>query len=201
MNFLAHLHLADNSDTNMAANLAGDFAKGSIDSYPKHLQQGIWLHRQIDSMTDANDIVIDLLNSFPKRSRRIAPILVDLSFDHYLAYYWQEYHSLPLSEFCAKAYKQLEQTPELPAKLNQIAPKIIAQDWLGSYRSRKGLSQAIKGVSTRLSKPELFQYADADIDKLYVDIEIAFRTFYPQLMAYTRIISRRTPNEYLVDNA
>ncbi|MCF1456256.1 MAG: DUF479 domain-containing protein, partial [Shewanella sp.] len=29
------------------------------------------------------------------------------------------------------------------------------------------------------------------------DIEIAFRTLYPQLMAYSRILSRKTPDAYL----
>ncbi|QIR15039.1 ACP phosphodiesterase [Shewanella aestuarii] len=197
MNFLAHLHLADISDTHMSANLAGDFAKGNIEHHPKHLQQGIWLHRQIDTITDSHEIITDLLQQFPKASRRVAPILVDLTFDHYLAYYWDEYHHQTLAEFSQKAYHCMQTTPELPEPLQAIVPKIIQQDWLMSYQTREGLNQAIKGVSQRLSKPELFNSAIKDIDKLYVEIEIAFRTFYPQLMAYSRIFSRKTPEQYL----
>ncbi|MFC1520283.1 hypothetical protein ACFL6Z_11270 [Pseudomonadota bacterium] len=52
-------------------------------------------------------------------------------------------------------------------------------------------------MSQRISKPELFKTAISDVDKLYVEIEIAFRTFYPQLMAYSRIYSRKTPEQYL----
>ncbi len=197
MNFLAHLHLADISDTHLVANLSGDFAKGNIEQHPKHLQQGIWLHRQIDQITDSHEIIIDLLKLFPKTSRRVAPILVDLVFDHYLAFYWEEYHHQPLDEFCQKAYHQLSTTIELPPTLQAIAPQIIQQDWLSSYQTRQGLDQAIKGVSRRLSKPELFDHAIKDIDKIYIDIEIAFRTFYPQLMAYSRLYSRKTPAAYL----
>lgn len=197
MNFLAHLHLADISDTHMSANLAGDFAKGSIEHHPKHLQQGIWLHRQIDTITDSNEIITDLLQQFPQSSRRVAPILVDLTFDHYLAYYWEEYHHQTLAEFSQKAYRCMQTTPELPESLQSIVPKIVQQDWLMSYQTREGLNQAIKGVSQRLSKPELFNSAIKDIDKLYIEIEIAFRTFYPQLMAYSRIYSRKTPEQYL----
>ncbi|MBR9727446.1 ACP phosphodiesterase [Shewanella intestini] len=197
MNFLAHVHLADNSQTNMIANLAGDFAKGKIEHYPQHLKQGIWLHRQIDSMTDSNDIIIDLVKAFPARSRRVAPILIDLTFDHYLAFYWEEYHHLPLAIFCQQVYAAINATEELPPKLADIAPQLIQQDWLSLYQTREGLAKAVNGVATRLSKPELFTYANEDIDKLYVEIEIAFRTFYPQLMAFSRIISRRTPDEYL----
>ncbi|WP_144213906.1 acyl carrier protein phosphodiesterase [Shewanella donghaensis] len=197
MNFLAHLHLADISKTDLAANLAGDFAKGDIKHFPKHLQQGIWLHRQIDQITDSHEIITDLVKLFPKTSRRVAPILIDLTFDHYLAYYWEEYHHQSLSEFTQKSYHSLENTNELPQKLVDIAPRIIEQDWLMSYQTREGLNKAIEGVSQRISKPELFNTAINDVDKLYVEIEIAFRTFYPQLMAYSRIYSRKTPEQYL----
>lgn len=197
MNFLAHLHLADISDTHLVANLCGDFAKGKIEDHPQHLQQGIWLHRQIDQVTDSHEIIIDLLKQFPKTSRRVAPILIDLTFDHYLAFYWEEYHHQELDVFCQKAYQELNTTAELPASLQAIAPKIIQQDWLSSYQTKQGLNQAIKGVSQRLSKPELFDHAIRDVDKLYVEIEIAFRTFYPQLMAYSKIYSRKTPSQYL----
>ncbi|WP_394129812.1 ACP phosphodiesterase [Shewanella maritima] len=197
MNFLAHLHLADISETGLAANLAGDFAKGDINHHPQHLKQGIWLHRKIDNITDNHEIIVDLIKSFPNSSRRVAPILIDLTFDHYLAYYWDEYHHQSLKDFCQKAYLDIQQTTQLPEKLQTIVPNIIEQDWLGSYQHREGLNQAIKGVSKRLSKPELFNTAIKDIDKLYVDIEIAFRTFYPQLMAYSKIYSRKTPELYL----
>ncbi|GGP59822.1 ACP phosphodiesterase [Shewanella saliphila] len=197
MNFLAHLHLADISDTHLVANLCGDFAKGKIEDHPQHLQQGIWLHRQIDQITDSHEIIIDLLKQFPKSSRRVAPVLIDLVFDHYLAFYWEEYHHQDLNIFCQKAYQELNTTEELPATLQAIAPKIIQQDWLSSYQTRQGLEQAIQGVSRRLSKPELFDHAIRDVDKLYVEIEIAFRTFYPQLMAYSKIYSRKTPSQYL----
>ncbi|GGQ28864.1 ACP phosphodiesterase [Shewanella litoralis] len=197
MNFLAHLHLADISDTHLVANLCGDFAKGKVEDHPQHLQQGIWLHRQIDLVTDSHEIIIDLLKQFPKTSRRVAPVLIDLAFDHYLAFYWEEYHHQNLDVFCQKAYQELNTTAELPASLQAIAPKIIQQDWLSSYQTKQGLNQAIKGVSQRLSKPELFDHAIRDVDKLYVEIEIAFRTFYPQLMAYSKIYSRKTPSQYL----
>ena len=197
MNFLAHLHLADISKTNLAANLAGDFAKGNIEHFPKHLQQGIWLHRQIDKLTDTHEPNRELLRKFPKSLTRVAPVLMDLAFDHMLAKYWDEYHHQSLADFSQKAYQAIDDCHALPEKLQQLAPKIRSQNWLLSYQSQQGLFDAIKGVSSRLSKPELFNGAEACVNKLDIEIEIAFRTFYPQLMAYTRIWSRQTPEEYL----
>ncbi|MBO2633572.1 DUF479 domain-containing protein [Shewanella algae] len=197
MNFLAHLHLADISQTSLGANLAGDFAKGNIQQFPKHLQQGLWLHRQIDKLTDSHELTRELVRTFPKPLARVAPVLMDLAFDHMLAKYWEEYHHQPLAAFCNKAYESLRQTPSLPKGLTKLAPVMEQQNWLLSYQSRQGLNSAVTGVSRRLSKPELFNGAQQALQKLDTEIEIAFRTFYPQLMAYSRIWARKTPAEFL----
>ncbi|HDS1198180.1 TPA: DUF479 domain-containing protein [Shewanella algae] len=197
MNFLAHLHLADISQTSLGANLAGDFAKGNIQQFPKHLQQGLWLHRQIDKLTDSHELTRELVRTFPKPLARVAPVLMDLAFDHMLAKYWEEYHHQPLAAFCNKAYESLRQPPSLPEGLTKLAPVMEQQNWLLSYQSRQGLNSAVTGVSRRLSKPELFNGAQQALQKLDTEIEIAFRTFYPQLMAYSRIWARKTPAEFL----
>ncbi|MCE9678714.1 ACP phosphodiesterase [Shewanella sp. AS1] len=197
MNFLAHLHLADNSKTSLGANLAGDFAKGNISDHPKALQQGIWLHRQIDALTDSHELTKELKAAFPKELQRAAPILIDLAFDHMLAKYWDEYHHQPLAQFAKTAYQQLENTPALPEKLNLLIPRMRDENWLIAYQSRSGLNQTISAVAKRVSKPEIFQGAQKTVEKMDIDIEIAFRTFYPQLMAYSRIWTRQTPTEYL----
>ncbi len=197
MNFLAHLHLADISGTSLAANLAGDFAKGPVERFPKALQQGLWLHRQIDRITDEHEIFKEMLGKFPKHLSRAAPILIDLGFDHRLARDWEEYHHQPLTEFCRSAYSQLLDCQELPEKLAAIAPKMQAEDWFGSYAHRQGINAAINGVRSRLSHPEIFNGAEQAIEELDIELEIAFRTLYPQLMAYARRLARTTPEQYL----
>lgn len=197
MNFLAHFHLADISHTSLAGNIAGDFCRGNIAEHPKPLQQGIWLHRKIDSLTDSDESVVALKAQFPAPLRRVAPILIDLAFDHMLARYWDEYHHQPLAQFSQRCYQTLNDTAELPSELARIAPKMQQDDWLSAYADKQGFHSAVNGVSKRLSKPELFNGATKALKQLDVDIEIAFRTFYPQLMAYSRLWSRQTPAEYL----
>ena len=197
MNFLAHLHLADNSKTSLAANIAGDFAKGNINNFPKHLQQGIWLHRQIDQLTDSHELTKELVEKFPKALTRAAPIIIDLAFDHMLAKYWDEYHNLSLQEFAVKAYDAIDTCEQLPEKLQQLAPIIRKENWLVAYKNQKNLKKTINSVAQRISKPEIFNGAMQAVEKLDIEIEIAFRTYYPQLMAYSRIWSRQTPAEYL----
>lgn len=197
MNFLAHLHLADISGTSLAGNLAGDFAKGSIADHPQHLQQGIWLHRQIDRITDEHELTRDLRRQFPKTLQRVAPVLMDLAFDHMLARYWEEYHHQTLASFCAHAYQQLELTVQLPERLQRLVPMMKQDNWLYSYAERSGLEAALQGVSHRVSQPQLFQGAAKVLKQLDTEVEIAFRTLYPQLMAYSRMLARKTPEQYL----
>ncbi|KFZ37153.1 ACP phosphodiesterase [Shewanella mangrovi] len=197
MNFLAHLHLADISNTSLAGNLAGDFCRGNIADHPLHLRQGIWLHRKIDTLTDNDESVKALKAQFPAPLRRVAPILIDLAFDHMLARYWDEYHHQPLLQFSQRCYQHLADTAELPTALATLLPKMRQGDWLSNYADKQGFQLAVSGVSKRLSKPELFNGATKALNKLDVDVEIAFRTFYPQLMAYSRRWSRDTPAEYL----
>lgn len=196
MNFLAHLHLADISQTSLAANLAGDFAKGNIERFPKHLQQGIWLHRQIDLLTDSHEITKELQQKFPKSLTRAAPIIIDICFDHMLAKYWEEYHHQDLSEFAAHAYNEIDTCEQLPEQLQSIAPRMRQENWLVGYVSRKGLNQTLTSVAQRVSKPEIFNGAQDWAEKHKIEIEIAFRTFYPQLMAYSRLWTRNTPDQY-----
>lgn len=197
MNFLAHLHLADISGTSLAANLAGDFAKGPIERFPKSLQQGLWLHRQIDKITDEHEIFKETLALFPAQLRRVAPVLIDLGFDHRLARDWEEYHHEPLKDFASRAYASLQAATELPDNLSAAIVLMCREDWLGGYASRSGLNAAVNGMRRRVSKPALFDGAEEVLKRLDTELEIAFRTLYPQLMAYSRRFARTTPAEYL----
>ena len=52
MNFLAHLHIAQHCNSNLAGNLLGDFVKGDPNKhYSDSLSDGIRLHRFVDSYT------------------------------------------------------------------------------------------------------------------------------------------------------
>ena len=67
--------------------------------------------------------------------RRFAGIIVDLSYDHFLALRWAHHAPLPLDELTAQVYAALARHREsLPPRLARIAPHMAGQDWLGSYR-------------------------------------------------------------------
>ena len=55
MNFLAHIYLSGNDNEITIGNFIADGIRGKdYKKYPKDIQTGILLHRQIDTFTDAH---------------------------------------------------------------------------------------------------------------------------------------------------
>ncbi len=187
MNYLAHLHLGGAQPAELLGSLYGDFVKGPLQGrWPAQIEDGIRLHRQIDAFTDSHPLVLQAKARFPAERRRYAGILLDLFFDHCLATNWPDYSSEPLEQFTLRVYRVLQNEPQLPGKLALIAPRMAAQDWLGSYREFAVLEQVLAGMSRRLSRPEGLAGGLEELQQLYAPLQDDFRAFYPQLCAFAR---------------
>ena len=58
MNFLAHLYLSQDDINILIGNFIADHIRGNhYENFSKEIQQGIFLHREIDTFTDAHKIV------------------------------------------------------------------------------------------------------------------------------------------------
>ena len=191
MNFLAHLFLAGAQPLEQLGNLAGDFVKGrSLDLYHPDIQKGIQRHRAIDSHTDKHPRVLAAKQRFSVRRRRVAGILLDLSFDHFLSRHWERFHALPLRRFVQDVHVALE-THEtlLPPRLRGLAPKIVAQQWLLSYGDIDALGRTIDRVATRLSRPQLLAGGIDEVKQHYDDLERDFLGFFPELIEFNQTLS------------
>ena len=185
MNYLAHLHLGGPAPEQMLGSLYGDFVKGRLEGrFAEQVQAGIQLHRRIDAFTDRHPVVLQAVGRFPAARRRYAGIIVDVFFDHCLARHWRDYSPQSLDEFTAEVYQVLARESELPGRLAAIAPVMIAEDWLGSYRDFRVVGQVLQGISRRLSKPEGLAGAIHEVQALYQPLSDDFRAFYPLLQAF-----------------
>ncbi|MDD3273470.1 MAG: DUF479 domain-containing protein, partial [Bacteroidales bacterium] len=60
MNYLAHIYLSGSNRQLQVGNFIGDFVKGrKHENYPKGIQKGILLHREIDRFTDCHPLFIE----------------------------------------------------------------------------------------------------------------------------------------------
>lgn len=155
LNYLVHLYLSAPTDDCRLGNLMGDFVKGRIDAgYPQEVLRGIWQHRRIDALAHS---------CLPcRRSRsRIDPyfghfrgILVDIFYDHLLAVDWPRFSPQPLDAFAEEIYSLLSRNLHcLPPGLQQIAPRMIRDNWLLSYRDPDTIGRVLERVARRFSRP------------------------------------------------
>lgn len=186
MNYLAHLLLAEQTPHGWLGALMGDFVKGRIDSaLPGGIRCGIALHRRIDTFTDAHPVHRRSRNRFAGPRRRFAGIIVDLSYDHFLALRWARHAPLPLDEFTAQVYASIvRHRALLPPRLARIAPRMAAQDWLGSYRDLDALGFTLDRIATRSPRSAPIEGAIEDVRHCYEALGDDFDAFFPDLAAY-----------------
>lgn len=187
MNYLAHLHLGGQRPGQLLGSLYGDFVKGRLQGqFAPEIEGAIQLHRSIDMFTDRHPLVDVALSRFSLTRRRYAGIVLDVFFDHCLARDWALYADRPLALFTSDVYRVLSCERQLPGRLAQIAPHMVANDWLGSYREFEVLEQVLRGISRRLTRPEELAAAMQELRRLYEPLSEDFRLFYPQLQDFAR---------------
>lgn len=187
MNYLAHLHLGGQRPGQLLGSLYGDFVKGRLQGqFAPEVEAAIQLHRRIDVFTDRHPLVDVALSRFSLTRRRYAGIVLDVFFDHCLARDWALYADRPLEVFTSDVYRALSSEPQLPDRLARIAPYMVADDWLGSYREFDVLEQVLRGISRRLTRPEELAGAMQELRALYEPLSEDFRLFYPQLQVFAQ---------------
>ena len=187
MNYLAHLHLADMSQTSLPGALLGEYAKGKIDEgLAPELQLGIRLHRQIDSFTDAHPQHQGQVQALPPPFRRYGGIIMDMMFDHFLARNWALYDSRSLADFIAHAHGQLLPDPQSPSAMVTLVQRMQEYQLLASYQTLEGISVAIARIDHRFRKPSPLPHCRPLLIRYYAQMEQAFLDFYPQLMAFVK---------------
>lgn len=185
MNFLAHLHLASLADSSLPGNLMADYVRGDpLPHWPADIAAGIALHRRLDALTDSLPEVLSAKRLFRDVTRRVAPITLDVVWDHFLSRHWDRIApSQPLPQFLAQARAQIEpmlsQSPEGFQRLNSY---LWRERWMERYADADYLQQVLRGMAAR--RPRLAALADSwlDFHANYAALETLFWQFYPRLM-------------------
>lgn len=192
MNFLAHLHLAEDTAASMIGNILPDLVRGPTDPtlHPDVLA-GAANHRRVDAYTDTHPLFARTRARLRPTHGRYSGILTDLLYDHCLAISWSAYHPRPLAEFIATVHRRFDAHRRLmPRPMADIAPRMTRQNWLGMYADDDGLREILHMMSRRLAERfdrpvnlapavnTLAAHRDAILDD--------FHGFYPGLVGYVR---------------
>jgi acyl carrier protein phosphodiesterase len=188
MNYLAHFFLSFDEPQLLIGQFMGDYIKGSrYKTYPQRIQDGILLHRFIDSTTDHSHHTESMRDLLRNDLGRYAGIALDVYYDHFLALNWNTFHNKPLEEFIQWVYSELsEDNPNLNEEMNYILRYMKRYDWLGRYKHISGIEQTLQEMSRRMPLHNTLYKAPEVFKENYTALEKSFFMYFPQLIAASR---------------
>lgn len=195
MNYLAHIYLAEVAGSSLAGNVLGDSVRGQLTGrYPSAIEQGIRLHRAIDSYTDSHPLVTAALRRFQPPLRRYAGICTDIYFDYLLASDWPRWHAHSLQRFAQDSTQTMyREWPHAPFSRQRLAG---LADILANTRTINNVRAALDRVDARARRPTPLPEAVPVLQRQHAALQRSFRDFFPDVVAFTRrqavLISRAT---------
>ena len=189
MNFLAHLHLAHLADSSLSGNLLADFVRCNPQTHYSHdVVEGIFMHRRIDVMTDNLPQVREAKEWFRSETRRVAPITLDVMWDHFLSRHWSEISpDFPLTDFVRYAHTQVATIlPESPPRFINLNNYMWSEKWLERYRDMDFIQNVLTGMASRRPRLDALRDSWYDLNTHYDALEERFWQFYPQMMDQAR---------------
>lgn len=183
MNYLAHFYLSGNNKQLMLGNYMGDFIKASeVEALPSEIKKGVMLHRFIDEYTDNHQEVLKSKELVRPYFKKYSPVVIDIFYDHFLALNWEKYHSDKLEDFAKKVYDLLESNIDLlPKKSLRFLQYLTQNNMLVNYKSINGMEKVFQGMSYRASFNSGMEKAHVILQKHFVELEMHFNSFFPEL--------------------
>lgn len=185
MNFLAHLHLASMADSSLLGNLLADFVRGNPDGlYSDTIVSGIRMHRRVDVMTDSLPEVKIARGYFRPEFRRVAPITLDVVWDHFLSRHWETLvPAVSLEDFIDQCQQEIEpQLPDMPERFQNLNAWLWPERWMQRYAALPFIGNVLTGMASRRPKLSALEGSFHDLELNYDALEQLFWQFYPQMM-------------------
>tara|TARA_R110002096_G_scaffold273422_9_gene467282 strand:- start:21284 stop:21898 length:615 start_codon:yes stop_codon:yes gene_type:complete len=188
MNFLAHFHVSPPSADAIAGAFLGDFIRGSVSDHvdlPLEMRNGITLHRRVDAFTDSHSIWQRSAERLAPERRRLAGIIIDVIYDHYLCRNWDDFSQDSLPDFVGRCYTSLlSRTQFMEVEPRRVVRRMQEHDWLNSYLDPNGIALAFRRLSLRSKALVGIERAAEDFEANYDLFQSDFLEYYPKLQNF-----------------
>lgn len=183
MNWLAHLLLSEPTSDFRVGNLLPDLINVSdLALIPAVFHRGMECHRRIDAFTDAHPVVRRSVQRVARSHRRLAPILVDVFYDHFLSVRWEQYAAGPLADFVREVYASFdEQFHQLPEPVVEALRRMRTENWLESYGDPAGVRLTLERMSRRFRRRVDLVGGVVDLERHHAGFGADFDEFFPDL--------------------
>ena len=188
MNFLAHIYLSFGDDEIAIGNFIADSIRGNkIGHLPERVQNGVLLHREIDTFTDTHSIPKRSSKRLHKNYSHYSRVIVDIYYDHFLAKNWKNYSDIPLKIFVNDFYDLLEDHYTiLPDGVQRMMPYMISDNWLYNYSKMEGIDRVLNGMNRRTKNRSKMNFAILDLEEHYAAFEKEFTSFFDELIVFSK---------------
>jgi acyl carrier protein phosphodiesterase len=188
MNYLAHAYLSFQQPELLVGNMISDHVKGKKKfEFSPGIQQGIELHRIIDSFTDEHAATKEAKEVFRPHYRLYAGAFVDVVYDHYLATDPTIFNHNSLEEFAAATYQMLEPyTAVFPERFARMFPYMKTQNWLYNYSNKWGIENSLHGVVRRATYLTESATAFALFEEHFTTLQECYQAFFPEMVAVVK---------------
>jgi acyl carrier protein phosphodiesterase len=172
----------------LLGNLISDFVKGKKKfGFPQGIQNGIALHRAIDTFTDAHEATKKAKEFFRPHYRLYSGALVDVVFDHFLAADENEFSEPALHYFSLQVYSAIDKQEKwLPESFALMFPFMKEHNWLFNYRTRWGTEKSLGGVVSRAAYITESETAFRLFEEHYQPLQLCYRQFWEELKPFAR---------------
>ncbi len=201
MNYVAHIHLSEITETSKLGNFLGDFVKGELshwsvegrnEAIDESTKQGIVLHRKIDAFTDSHPSVQELKALFPEHLRRVSGIILDIYFDHLLCKHLLFEQGDFIHKMLGQFYAELGETDLfISNRFQKVKSGLVNHEWLINYQHEEGYINAFRQIELRLNGKVQFATLSRDFLKTKEQRIIqGFFEFYPELIKYAQYLTK-----------
>jgi acyl carrier protein phosphodiesterase len=196
MNYLAHAYLSFGRSGILVGNMISDFVKGKRKyEYPKEIQQGIALHREIDRFTDTHFATKEAKQIFRPAYGLYAGSIMDVVYDHFLALDDGEFSEEGLERFTLTTYETLDRfTDHFPERFSMMYPYMKMHNWLYNYRYPQGIQRSLGGLVRRAKYLEESDTAFLLFTNHYEELKKAYRLFFPELKGMAGNFAKQLDN-------
>lgn len=189
MNYLAHAYLSFNNEAILVGNIISDFIKGKKQfDYPTAVQQGIRLHRAIDTFTDYHPVTKEAEQLLKPVVGLYAGAFVDVIYDHFLAIDGNAFaNEKVLMNFAQTTYALLEpHQNDFPEKFKLMFPYMKQYNWFYNYQFIGGIEKSFGGLVRRTKYLTDSAPAFAVFEKEYNSFQQYYSAFFPELKNFVQ---------------
>jgi len=167
----------------MAGQFCGDFVRGSnLSHLPETIERGIRLHRHLDSFTDSYPALTTVRQAVPGVPRRLAGIVVDVMFDHYLARNWAQISQVSLDDHAQSVIVALhEHEVHFPASLKRFTRLLASENILQNNLHLASIELTLKRIASRSAPFNALVLTREQLEPLRDTLVEPFDVFWPDL--------------------